>query len=102
MDLELLGLIIKQRSVKTAQYFFLGGIGVFSSRKSPFLACFGQTGQGHERDMSRRSGYLETCKKSSANPAAATEVSEPASHLEKGGQDGGTNQPTSITSRVFI
>ena len=44
--------------------------------------------------MSRRSGYLETCKKSSANPAAATEVSEPASHLEKGGQDGGTNQPT--------
>ena len=67
------------------------------------MACFGQTKQGHERDISRRSGYLETCKKSSANPPAATEVSEPASHLEKGDKMGGpTNQPTSITSHVFI
>ena len=51
--------------------------------------------------MSRRSGYLETCKKSSANPAAATEVSEPASHLEKGDKMGGPTNQYHIT-RIHI
>ena len=94
IDLDPLRFIIKQRSVKTAQYCFFG-IGAFSSQETPLLACFGQTRQRHERDISRRSGYLETCKKSSANPPAATEVSEPASHLKKGGTSQPTNQPIS-------